>query len=57
MDRMMPGLGVGAVRINSDIVTWPTEVANARRVKFRPHAAQAIFIRSAMSRRAKCFRY
>ncbi len=33
MDGVVPKLGVGAVRINSDIVTWPKQVNNARRVK------------------------
>jgi alanine dehydrogenase len=33
MDGIVPKLGVGAIRINSDIVTWPTEAGNARRVK------------------------
>ena len=33
MDGIVPKLGVGAVRINSDIVTWPSEGGNERRVK------------------------
>ena len=33
MDGICPKLGVGAVRINSDIVTWPETGGNARRVK------------------------
>jgi ornithine cyclodeaminase/alanine dehydrogenase-like protein (mu-crystallin family) len=33
MDGVVPKLGVGAVRINSDIITWPTDGGNARRVK------------------------
>jgi ornithine cyclodeaminase/alanine dehydrogenase-like protein (mu-crystallin family) len=33
MDGIVPKLGVGAVRINSDIVTWPSEGDNERRVK------------------------
>ena len=33
MDGIVPKLGVGAVRINSDIVTWPNEGGNERRVK------------------------
>ena len=33
MDGICPKLGVGAVRINSDIVTWPEDGGNARRVK------------------------
>jgi alanine dehydrogenase len=33
MDGIVPKLGVGAVRINSDIVTWPEEDGIARRVK------------------------
>jgi len=33
MDGIVPKLGVGAVRINSDIVTWPKEGGNERRVK------------------------
>jgi len=33
MDGVIPKLGVGAVRIDSDIVTWPKQGANMRRVK------------------------
>jgi len=33
MDAVIPELGVGAVRIDSDIVTWPKQGANFRRVK------------------------
>lgn len=33
MDGVIPKLGVGAVRINSDIVTWPKVGNNIRRVK------------------------
>ena len=33
MDGIAPSLGVGAVRINSDIVTWPKRGGNARREK------------------------
>lgn len=33
MDGIAPKLGVGAVRINSDIVTWPKTEAGLRRVK------------------------
>ena len=33
MDGIAPGLGVGAVRINSDIVTWPKVGDSYRRVK------------------------
>jgi alanine dehydrogenase len=33
MDGVIPKLGVGAVRINSDIVTWPQHGNNFRRVK------------------------
>jgi len=33
MDGVIPKLGVGAVRIDSDIVTWPTEGSSMRRVK------------------------
>ncbi len=33
MDGIAPGLGVGAVRINSDIVTWPKVGSSYRRVK------------------------
>lgn len=33
MDGIVPSAGVGAVRINSDIVTWPTVNGHGRRVK------------------------
>ncbi len=33
MDGVVPKLGVGAVRINSDIVTWPSRDGNVRREK------------------------
>jgi ornithine cyclodeaminase/alanine dehydrogenase-like protein (mu-crystallin family) len=33
MDAIIPKLGVGAVRIDSDIVTWPRQGTNLRRVK------------------------
>jgi alanine dehydrogenase len=33
MDGVIPKLGIGAVRIDSDIVTWPVEGSNMRRVK------------------------
>ena len=33
MDGIAPSLGVGAVRINSDIVTWPERAGNVRREK------------------------
>jgi alanine dehydrogenase len=33
MDAIVPGSGVGAVRIDSDIVTWPKQGNNIRRVK------------------------
>ena len=33
MDGVIPKLGIGAVRIDSDIVTWPKQGANMRRVK------------------------
>ncbi len=33
MDGVIPKLGVGAVRINSDIITWPKVGNNVRRVK------------------------
>ena len=32
MDAVIPKLGVGAVRIDSDIVTWPKHGGNVRRV-------------------------
>jgi alanine dehydrogenase len=33
MDAVVPGSGVAAIRINSDIVTWPEEGGTIRRVK------------------------
>jgi ornithine cyclodeaminase/alanine dehydrogenase-like protein (mu-crystallin family) len=33
MDGVVPKLGIGAVRIDSDVVTWPKQGANMRRVK------------------------
>jgi len=33
MQGVIPKFGVGAVRINSDIITWPQTGANARRMK------------------------
>src|SRR3984885_4387067 len=33
MDGIIPKFGVGAVRINSDIITWPKKGNNARREK------------------------
>ena len=33
MDGIVPSLGVGAVRINSDLITWPKEGGSERRVK------------------------
>jgi ornithine cyclodeaminase/alanine dehydrogenase-like protein (mu-crystallin family) len=33
MDGVIPHLGIGAVRIDSDIVTWPKQGNNVRRVK------------------------
>jgi ornithine cyclodeaminase/alanine dehydrogenase-like protein (mu-crystallin family) len=33
MDGIVPSLGAGAVRINSDIVTWPQDGGSGRRVK------------------------
>ena len=43
MDGIVPKLGVGAVRINSDIVTWPREGGNERRVKV-PSAPNARYV-------------
>src|SRR5204863_2685706 len=40
---IVPKLGVGAVRINSDIVTWPKEAGNERRVKL-PSAPNARYV-------------
>src|SRR5712692_6963198 len=33
MDGVVPKLGIGAVRINSDIITWPSRDGNVRREK------------------------
>jgi ornithine cyclodeaminase/alanine dehydrogenase-like protein (mu-crystallin family) len=43
MDGIVPKLGVGAVRINSDIVTWPSVGGNERRVKV-PSAPNARYV-------------
>jgi alanine dehydrogenase len=44
MDGIVPKLGVGAVRINSDIITWPKqEGGNERRVKV-PAAPNARYV-------------
>ncbi len=43
MDGVIPKLGVGAVRIDSDIVTWPMEGNNMRRVKV-PAAPNARYV-------------
>src|SRR6266550_4213348 len=43
MDGIVPKLGVGAVRINSDIITWPKEAGNERRVKV-PSAPNARYV-------------
>jgi ornithine cyclodeaminase/alanine dehydrogenase-like protein (mu-crystallin family) len=43
MDGIVPKLGVGAVRINSDIVTWPKQAGNERRVKV-PSAPNARYV-------------
>ncbi len=43
MDGIVPKLGVGAVRINSDIITWPVEAGNERRVKV-PSAPGARYV-------------
>jgi len=43
MDGICPKLGVGAVRINSDIITWPEDGGNARRVKV-PSAPNARYV-------------
>jgi alanine dehydrogenase len=43
MDGIVPKLGVGAVRINSDIVTWPKQGDNERRVKV-PSAPNARYV-------------
>src|SRR5215469_11349906 len=33
MDGVIPKLGIGAIRINSDILTWPKQGNTLRRVK------------------------
>src|SRR5258706_989232 len=43
MDGIVPKLGVSAVRINSDIITWPKEGGNERRVKV-PSAPNARYV-------------
>jgi ornithine cyclodeaminase/alanine dehydrogenase-like protein (mu-crystallin family) len=43
MDGICPKFGVGAVRINSDIITWPQDGGNARRVKV-PAAPNARYV-------------
>jgi alanine dehydrogenase len=43
MDAVVPGMGVGAVRIDSDIVTWPKHGGNMRRVKV-PAAANGRYV-------------
>src|SRR5579862_7509483 len=43
MDGVVPKLGVGAVRINSDILTWPKSGNNFRRVKI-PAAPGARYV-------------
>ena len=43
MDGVVPKMGVGAVRINSDILTWPQRHGNARRVKV-PAAPNARYV-------------
>jgi ornithine cyclodeaminase/alanine dehydrogenase-like protein (mu-crystallin family) len=43
MDGVIPKLGVGAVRIDSDIVTWPKQGNNFRRVKV-PAAPNARYV-------------
>jgi alanine dehydrogenase len=43
MDGVVPKLGIGAVRIDSDIVTWPKQGANVRRVKV-PAAANGRYV-------------
>jgi ornithine cyclodeaminase/alanine dehydrogenase-like protein (mu-crystallin family) len=42
MDGVIPKLGIGAVRIDSDVVTWPTD-GNMRRVKV-PAAPNARYV-------------
>ena len=43
MDGIAPAFGVGAVRIDSDVVTWPTRAGNARREKV-PAASGGRFV-------------
>ncbi|HQT64800.1 MAG: hypothetical protein B7Z75_06545 [Acidocella sp. 20-57-95] len=43
MDGIAPHLGVGAVRINSDILTWPQDGGSTRRVK-APAAPNARYV-------------
>lgn len=43
MDGVLPKLGVGAVRINSDIITWPKRGNNMRREKV-PAASNARYV-------------
>ena len=43
MDGVIPKLGIGAVRIDSDIVTWPRQGNNMRRVKV-PAAPNARYV-------------
>ncbi|MDE3101443.1 MAG: ornithine cyclodeaminase family protein [Chloroflexota bacterium] len=43
MDGIAPAFGVGAVRIDSDVVTWPTRSGNARREKV-PAASGGRFV-------------
>jgi len=43
MDAIIPGAGVGAIRIDSDIVTWPKQGDNTRRVKV-PAAANGRYV-------------
>ncbi len=43
MDGIVPKLGVGAVRINSDIITWPVLAGTERRVKV-PSAPGARYV-------------
>lgn len=43
MDGIAPAFGVGAVRVDSDVVTWPTRSGNARREKV-PAAAGGRYV-------------
>ncbi|HEX2727965.1 MAG TPA: ornithine cyclodeaminase family protein [Beijerinckiaceae bacterium] len=43
MDGVIPAYGVGAVRIDSDLVTWPKQGDNVRRVKV-PAAANGRYV-------------